>query len=124
MDSLNINKCQSQKSKSRYDRRPVNQYVLLLSPFGIKGVPSERISIRRQENIKAKFFILPFGWLHVKHAVQHSVLGPLIYLLYTADLPTLPESITATFAVDTAVIATGTDPTQTTNQPTYNSTLV
>jgi hypothetical protein len=36
-------------SKSRYDRRPVNLYVLLPSPLGIKGVPSERISIRHQE---------------------------------------------------------------------------
>jgi hypothetical protein len=36
-----------QKWKSRYDRRPVNQYVLVPSPFGVKGVSSERISIRQ-----------------------------------------------------------------------------
>jgi hypothetical protein len=29
---------QSQMSKSRYDRRPVNQYVLMHSPLGIKGL--------------------------------------------------------------------------------------
>jgi hypothetical protein len=47
---------QSQKSKSRFNRRPVNQYVLVSSSLGIKGVPSERISIRHQEEyIKAKF---------------------------------------------------------------------
>jgi hypothetical protein len=30
------------KSKSCYDQRPVNQYVLVPSPLGIKGVPSEK----------------------------------------------------------------------------------
>jgi hypothetical protein len=47
------------KSKSRYDRQPVNQHTLGPSPRGMRAAPSEWISIRHQEvYIKAKFFVI------------------------------------------------------------------
>jgi hypothetical protein len=38
------------------------------------------------------------------------VLGPLLYLIYTADLPTTSNTTIATFADDTALLATDSDP--------------
>ena len=38
---------------------------------------------------------------------QGSVLGPVLYLLYTNDIPTCEEAVIATFADDTAIIAEG-----------------
>lgn len=41
---------------------------------------------------------------------QGSVLGPILYILYTADLPTEPGVVVATFADDTAILSSHTNP--------------
>jgi hypothetical protein len=42
---------------------------------------------------------------------QGSILGPLLYVLYTSDLPTARETTLGKFADDTAIFATHEDPT-------------
>jgi len=44
----------------------------------------------------------------INSGVQGSVLGPVLYLLYTADLP-VAHTITATYADDTAILMTHKD---------------
>jgi hypothetical protein len=74
------------------------------------------------------YFILLKSYLHSRHFLlkvefeytglspvkagvpQGRVLGPLLYPLFTADLQTLTESTTPTFAYDTAVLAMDSDP--------------
>jgi len=49
-------------------------------------------------------------WKNISAGVsEDSVLGPLLYLLYTADIPTTNYSMTAMLADDTAIMATDED---------------
>jgi hypothetical protein len=49
---------------------------------------------------------------HIHSGVpQGSILGTLLYVLYTSDLPTFRETTLGTFADDTAIFATHEDPT-------------
>jgi len=44
---------------------------------------------------------------------QGSILGPFLYTIYTADLPQPNKKILSTFADDTAIFTTDSDPTHT-----------
>ncbi|VVC38482.1 Reverse transcriptase domain [Cinara cedri] len=107
------------------------QVIMLLKP----GKPSERVTsyrfisllsslsklfeklllIRLKPLIEEKKLIPDhqFGFRN-KHSTidqleYHKVLGPILYLIYTADIPTNTDSTTVMFADDTAILTTSKD---------------
>jgi hypothetical protein len=42
--------------------------------------------------------------------LQDSILGPILYTIFTADLPEAEQTLTATYADDTAILASHEDP--------------
>lgn len=65
----------------------------------IKSYLSQRYFRIKYQNSHSKLQSIGSG------VPQGSVLGPLLYTIFTADIPTHPATLTATFADDTAVLA-------------------
>lgn len=81
---------------------PENIYKLLNSYL------SNRMFSVRQKSFNSRNYPICAG------VPQGSVLGPILYLIYTCDLPTHTQLLTSTFADDTAILSTHSDPRQAT----------
>ncbi|KMQ93693.1 reverse transcriptase [Lasius niger] len=77
---------------------PHNYYLLL------KSYITDRHFLVRYQEIYTTLRFIESG------VPQGSVLGPFLYLLYTSDLPVRKQTTTATFADDTAIMASHVDP--------------
>ena len=75
-----------------------NSFVKLLSSY-----LSDRTFRVREENEYSSLKDIKAG------VPQGSILGPILYLIYTSDLPVMENIKVATFADDTALMATGRD---------------
>lgn len=77
---------------------PLNLYLL------IRSYLSQRLFYVNCENEISSLHSIEAG------VPQGSVLGPILYLLFTHDLPTTDGVLTGTFADDTAILTTAKDP--------------
>lgn len=77
---------------------PYNYYQILQSYL------ADRYFMVKYQDVHTSLFPIKAG------VPQGSVLGPILYLLYTADLPKTRLTSIATFADDTAILASSKDP--------------
>lgn len=77
---------------------PINYFCI------IKSYLQNRTYLVRHLNEETPLFTINAG------VPQGSVLGPLLYVIYTHDLPAMNDTMIATFADDTVILASHADP--------------
>lgn len=77
---------------------PHNMYVIL------KSYLTDRLFLVKYNSSTSRLYPINSG------VPQGSVLGPILYSLFTSDLPTSPDTEIATFADDTAILASDEHP--------------
>ena len=85
----------------QYKIKKVFPYQLFIL---LKSYLTDRFFLVRQQDEYTNLYPVEAG------VPQGSALGPVLYLLFTADLPTSRNATTATFADDTAIIAAHENP--------------